>query len=203
MNLTLLHSIVINLITVITFFPGSILLLVNRIKSLRRYSEASKYLCCATAVVLVNITISHPQMFLYGAIILLAFFCFTLDLCIETKFFRKSEKPLIIFNTLKRLTITVVLFPVLEEYIYRFFTYEVIINYSGNVIFYIIFSVLIFIASHYYSQRLKALYKIPFAILQAILYSFTLDIYVCLSVHLVFNSLILIYNNSKYMSKFR
>lgn len=199
MYLTLLH----NLLTIIILFPGSILMLINRVRPLRRYSETSKYLLCALFVVMLDLLFWHKHMYIYFAILIVAMLFFLLEYSIETRFDKSFTKIQTIYRKMKKPVMVIIIFPFLEEYIYRYFTYEIIVQYTNSILLYVVFSSIVFVSAHFYSQRLKALTKIPFAVVQALVFVFTLNIYVCLSIHIVFNVLILLYNNSKYFHSIR
>ncbi|WP_373866392.1 CPBP family intramembrane glutamic endopeptidase [Sporosarcina luteola] len=95
---------------------------------------------------------------------------------------------------------TLILIPILEEYIFRFVMYELLAAHEIPPLFYIIFSSLAFTFIHYFQLKAKSYYKLVLGIMLAIVYVYTTNLFVVILMHVLFNVLVYLF---KYTNHYR
>lgn len=169
---------------------------------MRKCSERNLFLACALVAVGYDIVLNHQSMaycFLVPGAGVLAFML-EIALVHGFKFFRSSAKA--IYHQTGKFITVLIIFPFLEEYIYRFFLYDLLIRSGGSFTSFIVISTVFFVSSHLYSQQEKALTKIPFGIVLACAYACTQNFFVCLSIHLSFNLCVYFFNQTSKGAKY-
>ncbi|MBQ9691413.1 MAG: CPBP family intramembrane metalloprotease [Eggerthellaceae bacterium] len=191
MLLTLWH----NIVAFVTIFPGVLSIILGKIPPFRRLPETLMFAACATGVVVADAVIMHTQMLLYLGLIAIILISFFIDLFItKWKIFYVTSTSML-FKQVPKYFIELILFPIFEEYIYRFYLYELLCTVNGNDLTYVVVSSILFVVSHVYRLRAQAIVKIPFGLCSAIIYALTINLYACLAFHLAFNFCIYLYNS--------
>ncbi|WP_367397274.1 CPBP family intramembrane glutamic endopeptidase [Clostridium sp. MSJ-8] len=101
-------------------------------------------------------------------------------------------------SQIKKTVYVMILFPCCEELIYRYFLYMHMKRLVDNIYLYFILSVVTFVFIHFFNQKIKCFYKIPFAIFECITFILFKNIFVCIMIHMNFNILVYAYNTIKY-----
>lgn len=188
-----------NISIIITIFPGIILFGINRFSWLKKKNEMDKYALCLLFVVILNL-FARDSVMLQKVVILLvtSIFLFVLEYIMTN--IKKVEGKQVYCTLLgiKRALYILLVYPICEEIIYRYMIYSYVDNIYKNFVVYMLFSVFTFIFAHFFSQKMKCLYKIPFAIAEGLLYWGYKDIGMCIILHMAYNMLAYVYNSEKY-----
>lgn len=114
-------------------------------------------------------------------------------------FFVSVEKVLLVkkiaiyFNKLQlQSMIIVVIIPIIEELIFRLYIYKHIFEtingpYIVKSTIFVLISSVGFIIAHIKILKFKAIYKLLFAITTCIIYAVSLNIFICIIIHIAFN----------------
>lgn len=190
------------MVCVLTLFPGIISYFLMKTPIARNYSELNLFLVCALAIVGYDIATNHHSMAFYFLVPSAGVLAFLLEVAIVhgLRFFQSSVRAM--YHQIGKSIITLIIFPFLEEYIYRYFLYDLLMRSEGSSALFIIASTVFFVGSHLYSQREKALTKIPLGIALAGFYVCFQNIFVCLSIHLSFNLCVYFYNQTSKGAKY-
>lgn len=188
-----------NISIIITIFPGIILFGINRFSRLKKKNEMDKYAFCLLFVVVLNLVARDSVMLQKVVILLIAsIFLFVLEYIMTNRKQAEGKQVYYTLLGLKRALYILMLYPVCEEIIYRYLIYSYVSNIYKNFVVYMLFSVFTFIFAHFFSQKMKCLYKIPFAIAEGVLYWKYKDIGVCVILHMTYNMLAYVYNSERY-----
>lgn len=96
-----------------------------------------------------------------------------------------------------------VLCPVCEEIIYRYYIWKFIRQSTNQLWVYFLVSVFAFVFCHFMVQKLKSLYKIPLAIIQCALFAMYQNVFICIAVHMTFNVMTYMHNLEAHRQKWR
>lgn len=180
-------------------FPGMILWLVNRSKKIRKINELDKYAICLLLVVFLYLFFLNFNLFIkINVFIWLSFILFLLQyIIINWRKFEYSKLFYILMHS-KKVCYILILYPLCEEIIYRYFIYHFFYMMEKNLLFYVILSSISFVFSHFFSQKVKALRLFPLAVFESVLFWFYRDIMFCIMIHMAYNILVYLYNSMKF-----
>lgn len=183
-----------NVIVLLTLFPGIITLLLMRIPGVRNCSTTNLFLTSAWVMVACDVVTTHPAMLAYCLMPAVLIFAFLIEVLLTYgfSFFLSSIRS--ICQQTERLFARLILIPFFEEYVYRFFLYELLVRQGGSAVLFLVASVACFVIAHFYTQKEKALTKIPIGLILALAYSYSQNIFLPLSVHIGFNLCVFFYN---------
>lgn len=188
-----------NVIIVLTLFPSIFIFLMNRFPFLKQKNEMDKYAVCLAADVFLNLYVNNRNLALFA---LLLFICpcilFILEYFMKEHGKNNISKFLSLRKQLKKPFYVMLAYPVFEEFIYRSFVYIILEDVGVTLPAYLLLSSGTFVFSHFFTQHAKSLYKIPFAVLQGLIYFYTKNIAFCIIIHMAFNMLVYAYNGLKY-----
>lgn len=188
-----------NVIIILTLFPGIVILLINRIPFLKRKNEMDKYAVCLAADVFINLYMNDRTLALP---VLLLFLCpcilFILEYLLKDRGKKKIAKLLSLRKQMKKPFYVMLAYPVFEEFIYRSFVYQILGDSDATLLAYLLLSSGVFVFAHFFTQHVKSLYKIPFAVLEGLIYFYTKNIAFCIIIHMAFNMFVYAYNETKY-----
>lgn len=187
-----------NILFIITVFPGIILFLLERFSIFNKLISIERYVFALAIVSSINLIYSKSLIYPLLIIIMIPIILFLfeyMNLKDESKTFKKVS---FYIREMKRFYLILVLIPIMEELVFRYFIYEISIIFKYTLWQYILLSVLSFTFVHFFEQGAKALIKIPFALIQSIVFLYSMNIYICFLIHIIFNILVYLFNISRY-----
>ncbi|ENU4936234.1 CPBP family intramembrane glutamic endopeptidase [Listeria monocytogenes] len=113
---------------------------------------------------------------------------------------RQWKKLLTIYKKNRIIIQSIVWFPVLEEIIFRFFIYQYCELFDFSNIQYILLATFSFVIAHIFYQGVSSIVKILFSVILSTLFLLTLNIFVTIIIHCIFNFLVYIVRTGKYES---
>lgn len=195
------HTLWHNLCIVLTIFPGIILFCMNRFFFLRKISELDKYVVCLALVVFANLLNNLKLMTIVVIIIIFPICFFTIEYIINNKFKLDLDKFKFIIVQIKRPIYVMIMYPIFEELIYRYYIYDFVKSSTNSMLIYCFISTSVFIFVHFFNQQIKCFYKLPLAIVESILFYIYINVFICIVIHMSYNILIYSYNTLKYSTK--
>lgn len=187
-----------NLCIVLTIFPGIILFCMNRFLFLRKVSELDKYAACLALVVFANL-LNNLNLMIVILIIIISPICFfTIEYIINERNKLDLNKFKFSILQVKRPIYVMIIYPIFEELIYRYYMYDFVREITNSMLIYCFISVSVFIFVHFFSQQIKCFYKVPLAIVESILLYIYKDVFICITIHMSYNILVYSYNTLKY-----
>ncbi len=192
------HTLWLNLLFLLTLFPGIIMFLINRFPFRHRINDMDKYVMSLIIVILLNIYDKLNDFLIIISIAAFSILIFIIEYIFTEWGKLNFNKFKYVVSQVKKPVFVMIVFPCCEEMIYRYFLYLDVVFMYDNVYLYFILSVIAFVFVHFFSQKMKCFYKIPFAIIECLLFIAFKNIFVCILVHMNFNILIYAYNTSKY-----
>jgi len=171
----------------------------NRIPYVKKKKEMDKYAICLIAVVAINLAAGNLILLQKTVILIIgAIVFFVIEYLLENRENITWDKVWYVLSEIKRPFYILLLYPVCEEMIYRFMIYCFINEISVNFYVYLLLSAFAFVFVHFFTQKIKCLYKIPFAVLAGVLYWEYKDIMLCICLHMAYNTLAYAYNSIRY-----
>ncbi len=186
--------------TVLTIFPGILIAIQSKLPKFKRLKGNWQYALALMAVCGMNSIKYHCWIHL---LIMLS----AIIASYTAEFLFNEYKNLDIskikyeINTLSLPFFVMIVCPVFEEYIYRYFIYQYVMDTVSVTWMYFLISILSFIFCHFMTQQLKSLYKIPLAVIECIIFISFKTILMCIIVHMTYNILVYSHNLQKYMRK--
>lgn len=168
------------LLTILIFFPGILYLLIDKLIP-NRFGTMDKFVISLLTTICLSMFFVfdvHIWLLLIGLIIPIA------QVALELKSFRQI-KELVVEK--KFLLQTLIIIPCLEEYIFRFVLFVILMNHDVPVHFYILLSTLTFTFLHFYRLKDKSIYKAPLGFMLAVIYTFTESLFLVIFIHITFN----------------
>lgn len=191
-----------NIIIIITIFPGILLFLMNRFRLIRKFNEIDKYILCLSFVVIVNLLNNISYMCTVTVIILGSYMTFCVEYILTEKGKVDFNKFKYVMAKIKKPLYVMILFPIFEEYIYRYYVYSVMYTVVQNKIVYVFISTVTFTFVHFFNQNIKCFYKIPLSLLESIVFVIFKNIFICIIIHMCYNIYVYAYNSIKYNNQF-
>jgi membrane protease YdiL (CAAX protease family) len=181
----------IHFLSLIIFFPGIFVLLYNK---LFRIDELHNYTFgLITSILLFSVLhmylLDGVQIVFISVIMIMIYLKKLLKL--SYKFFYKTEFVLVIY------------IPILEELLFRGITYFYFVNLGIDLLGYVIFTSIIFLFSHFYTQGKKILNLIFLSILLAVIYYLFNNLYMIILLHIIYNYIIYISNSQRIKNNIR
>lgn len=180
----LLHDVVL----LLTLFPGAILTVVNRIPGIRKYDEMTQYgVCLAGMLGISTLMMGRSQFFVdFSLAICMPLLLFSIhsklngDTRGASNYAKKIRQGYFIF----------VLYPICEEIVYRDMLCRELQGAGAGTVLCIILSSFVFVGVHLFKQSPAQCARLfPFAIVEATIFLYAQDIYLCVFIHSCFNSL--------------
>ncbi len=166
----------------ITFFPGIIVyVLIYLCSKLEIYgiNKLESYILALGTVILCNVLIFRD----FKLMLIVFFMILVVYVQLNVYFFRRIN-----LRNNKKLYI-MILIPVVEEFVFRFYYMKYIKMCEITILWSIIFNVIIFIFLHAYRENIYAIKKIVIALLLILIYVYSGNLSLCITVHIVYNSL--------------
>ncbi|MBC1540100.1 CPBP family intramembrane metalloprotease [Listeria seeligeri] len=187
-----------NLLFLLTLFPGMLLLLTKWMPLLKRKSTFFQYLISLGVVTFIECLFFRQSIGMILSIISVLILPFVLFF-IEYVLIERQFKKLIYISKKNKIIIqSVIYFPILEEFIFRYFIFQYCILFGFNDIQFILLSTLAFVLAHVFYQGVTSVVKVIFSVVLGIIFLLTLNVFVTIIIHCIFNFLIYIVRNSKY-----
>jgi len=179
----IIRTLFLKFLNLLILFPGIVYLIVEKWLK-RKIGTTDKYVLSLSVVCLIG-SIVHMDPYFFGiaGISLLAVF----QVFIETK-----SANLIRAELLKKkfLICTLIVIPVLEEFIFRYMIYRLLLSREIPDHFYVILSSLTFAFLHYYKLKEKSFYKFVFGVVLAVIFLLSKNLFMTIFVHIAFNVLV-------------
>lgn len=194
------HILWLNIKIIITIFPGILLLLLNTIPKIKQFKSIDKYSIALIFIVIINLLNNLNYQIQFLCVIVSVLCLFVIEyIFIE---WRRIDyrKFVFVLSKIKKPMYIMCLYPLCEELIYRYFFYQFISEFKYKNILFCVLSISCFVFVHFYNQKYKSLFKIPFAIVECILFIYFKNVYLCILVHAFFNVAVYSFNISKYMT---
>ncbi len=175
-----------------------LLLLTKWIPLLKRKSTFFQYLICLGVVTFIECLFfrqSIGMILSMISVLILPFVLFFIEYVLIEKQFKKL---IYIYKKNKIIIQSVIYFPILEEFIFRYFIFQYCILFGFNDIQFILLSTLAFVLAHVFYQGVTSVVKLIFSVVLGIIFLLTLNVFVTIIIHCIFNFLIYIVRNSKY-----
>ncbi|MCB5953282.1 CPBP family intramembrane metalloprotease [Enterococcus sp. BWT-B8] len=174
------------------------LLLTKRFPIIGRKSNFSQYLICLFCVIIINGFFFQGSLPILISIVLVLstpFLLFALEYAILEK---KINKIISIYKKNKIVVQSVVHFPILEETIFRYFIYQYCLLFGYNSLQYILLSTFAFVIAHIFYQGASSIIKSTFSLVLNLAFIFTLNLFVTISIHIIFNFFVYLIRISSY-----
>lgn len=185
----------------LTIFPGIILFIMEKLPKVQRIQSHDKYTIAILAVVFLN-GLVFKEVIVISCLMLCLIVPYIFEYIFnEWKSFSMRNMRFE-FNSLKQPFFVMVLYPVCEEYIYRFFLYYHISNTIKVPWVFVIISVMSFLFCHFTTQKHKSIYKLPLAIIECIVFLYFNNIFICIIIHMVYNILVYSHNARAYLRNY-
>lgn len=196
--LTHLHEIVLLLITI---FPGIIIFIIDKIPIFNCLNSNFKYSISLLLVVLLNSILYNDYVLIFLSLIfaIISYGCEYLFNNIKKLSISGIKNE---FQTIKIAFFVIIICPFFEEYIYRYYLYKDITRSTNEIWAYFFISILSFLFCHFIKQKEKSIYKLPLAIIECIMFVTYKNIYICIFIHMSFNSLVYAHNLNIYSRKY-
>ncbi|WP_321221015.1 CPBP family intramembrane glutamic endopeptidase, partial [Listeria monocytogenes] len=169
-----------------------LLLLTKWIPVLSRKSTFFQYLLCLFLITIMNSLFFRQQFVVVLSLICILFLPFILFFVEYIFVERQWKKLLTIYKKNKIIIQSIVWFPVLEEIIFRFFIYQYCELFDFSNIQYILLATFSFVIAHIFYQGVSSIVKILFSFILSILFLLTLNIFLTIIIHCIFNFLVYI-----------
>ncbi|MHC5407996.1 CPBP family intramembrane glutamic endopeptidase [Listeria seeligeri] len=187
-----------NLLFLLTLFPGMLLLLTKWMPLLKRKSTFFQYLISLGVVTFIECLFFRQSIGMILSIISVLILPFVLFFIEYVLIERQFKKLIYIYKKNKIIIQSVIYFPILEEFIFRYFIFQYCILFGFNDIQFILLSTLAFVLAHVFYQGVTSVVKVIFSVVLGIIFLLTLNVFVTIIIHCIFNFLIYIVRNSKY-----
>lgn len=175
-----------------------LLLLTKWMPLLKRKSTFFQYLISLGVVTFIECLFFRQSIGMILSIISVLILPFVLFF-IEYVLIERQFKKLIYISKKNKIIIqSVIYFPILEEFIFRYFIFQYCILFGFNDIQFILLSTLAFVLAHVFYQGVTSVVKVIFSVVLGIIFLLTLNVFVTIIIHCIFNFLIYIVRNSKY-----
>lgn len=190
------------LLEILTVFPGIFFVFEKNLPLIKRMKSNEQYAVSIAAVSLLDAAFfgEAVKAVILITVLLIPYFIEFLLNEIKDFSFQKLK------NECRKLWLpyfVIVLCPVCEEVIYRYYIWRFISQSTNQLWVYFLVSVFAFVFCHFMVQKLKSLYKIPLAIIQCALFVLYENIFICIAVHMTFNAMTYIHNLDMYKQKWR
>ncbi len=182
-------------------FPGMILWIVNRFNNIRKINEMDKYGICLLLVTLIYSYFIDKNIFIkIGIILLVPMVLFFLHYFLVNWQNFNREKLVFVLKGCKKFYHILFIYPVCEEVIYRLLIYY-FFDIIQNILWaYILISSTLFVFSHFFQQKVRALRLVPLAVCESLLFYIYKDISICIVIHIAYNILAYLYNSVKHQN---
>lgn len=182
------------IVTILIFFPGIFYLLFDK-TNISRKGTTDKFVYALLSSIFLSFLFVRDM-----SVLILIFLCIAipsvqaiLELKSAKHFFKACKEKKFLLQTL-------ILIPILEEYIFRFVMYELLTAHEIPPLFYITFSSLAFTFIHYFQLKAKSYYKLGLGLMLATVYVYTANLFVVILMHVLFNVLVYLF---KYTNHYR
>nr|MBO1355295.1 CPBP family intramembrane metalloprotease [Enterococcus sp. DIV0212c] len=189
-----------DLLFLITLFPGMFLLLTKRLPIIGKKSNFFQYLICLSLVTIINGFFFQQSWFVLIAaisVLILSFLLFAVEYLILEK---KYNKLLSVYRKNRTVIQSIVHFPILEELIFRYFIYQYCLILGYENFQYILLSTFAFVIAHIFYQGAASTVKCIFALTLSLVFILTLNIFVTILIHSLFNFFVYLMRISMYDS---
>lgn len=182
-------------------FPGIILWIMNRFNNIRQINEMDKYGICLLLVALVYSFFIDKTIFIKIGIILLGpiVLFFLHYFLVNWRNFNRG-KLVFVLKSCKKFYHILFIYPVCEEVIYRFLIYYFFDIMQNILWMYILISSTLFVFSHFFQQKVRALQLLPLAVCESLLFWIYKDISICIVIHIAYNIFAFLYNSVKHQN---
>lgn len=172
--------------------------IMGRIYGIKKLKGIDLYLISLILVIIFNVYNKYNDLIIIFVIVSFSIITIILEYVFNEWNKLNFNKFTYSLAQIKKPVYVMILFPCAEELIYRYFLYMDIETLFNNVYLFFILSVITFVFIHFFNQKTKCFYKIPFAILECIAFILFKNVFICIIIHMNFNILIYAYNMSKY-----
>lgn len=177
----------------ITIYPGIIIMAETHNSKMKRLKGNVQY-----TVALITVTVVDCLLFRCGLELICVICGAVITIACEFIFNEKENinqgKIKYEIKSVMLPIFVMIMCPVFEEYIYRFFLYKYIMEITNFKWIFCLISFFSFLFCHLSTQKLKALNKIPFSILTIFVFLWFKNIYICIVIHMIYN--IFVYNHN-------
>ncbi|WP_217587150.1 CPBP family intramembrane glutamic endopeptidase [Lentibacillus saliphilus] len=171
-------------LTILIFFPGIFYQLYDKTIG-TRLGTTDKFVLSLITAACLSLILVRDRMLLI--VLVVALLVPVIQVVVELHSFKYLKK---VFKQKKFLLQTLILIPFLEEYIFRYVLYELLMEHDVPGLFYIIFSALVFVFLHYYQLKGNAFYKGVLGVMLAAIFLFTGNLFLVILIHVVFNVIV-------------
>ncbi|MFL2072609.1 CPBP family intramembrane glutamic endopeptidase [Marinilactibacillus psychrotolerans] len=113
---------------------------------------------------------------------------------------KNYNKLISIYKKNKIIIQSIIYFPILEELIFRLYIYQYSLLFEYNIFQYIILSTFAFVIAHIFYQGVSSSVKSVFSLAMNIVFILTLNIFVTILIHTIFNFFVYLLKINKYDS---
>jgi len=183
---------------VLTLYPGALLLVLRRIPIIRKKSGFFLYLVCLSTVAVGNLLLFERDVIILKSIgfaLVIPFILFSFEYLVIEKNYKKLNST---YKKNRVIIQSIVQFPILEELIFRYFIYQYCILFGFNAIQYVILSTGSFVIAHVFYQGYSSIIKTVFSICLNIIFLMTMNVFITISIHIVFNFFVYLMKTTQY-----
>ncbi|WP_371391505.1 lysostaphin resistance A-like protein [Sporosarcina sp. OR05] len=185
------------IVTILIFFPGIFYLLFDKTIIVQKGTTDKFVYALLSSIFLSFLFVRDMRILL---LICLCIAIPSMQVILELKsvkyFFKACKEKKFLLQTL-------ILIPILEEYIFRFVMYELLTAHEIPPLFYITFSSLTFTFIHYFQLKAKSYYKLIVGIMLATVYVYTTNLFVVILMHVLFNVLVYLFKYTHHYKGFQ
>ena len=172
---------------ILIFFPGIFYLIYDKL-ILGRIGTTDKFVFALLSSAALSVVFVRQL-----SILLVVFICLAIPAIQSVLELQSTKYFFYVIKQKKFLLQTLILIPVLEEYIFRYIMYEMLIKQGVPVFFYIVFSSLAFTFMHYYKLKADSYFKIALGIMLASTFAYTTNLFAVISMHIIFNVIVYLF----------
>lgn len=186
------------IVEILTIFPGILIVAQTKLPRLKRLKGNQQYSLALICVCVINCIIFHCWISLLS-ILFVVILTYTMEFLLNESNNLNMGKMKYEIKTLSLPFFVMIFCPIFEEYIYRYFIYQYVMNTIPVIWLYFLISILSFVFCHLMTQKLKSLYKLPLAIIECVIFVCFKDIFMCIIIHMAYNILVYSHNMQKYI----
>ena len=190
-----------NILLFLTIFPGILIFFMEKLPKVKKIKSNDKYAISILIVVILN-GLKFDKAIGICSLILCLFIPYAFEYIFNERILISIKNVKFEFSSLKQPFFVMVLCPLCEEYIYRYFLYYHISNTIKVPWVYIIISVMAFLFCHFTTQKFKSIYKLPLAIIECSIFLHSKNIFICIIIHMGYNILIYTHNARAYLRNY-
>uniref|UniRef100_UPI00321647C1 CPBP family intramembrane glutamic endopeptidase n=1 Tax=Clostridium sp. TaxID=1506 RepID=UPI00321647C1 len=167
----------------------------------KRIKSIERYIISLVIVTFINLIFLNKKLLVELLLVLIVpilLFVYEFYMINNTN---KNKKIIYEIKNIYDNLIILLAFPVLEEILYRYILLDLSNKIGFHLWQYFVLSVLAFVFVHFFTQGLNSLKKGTFAFIQCVIMVYSKNIFICITLHIVFNLIVYLYKSNNYRNQ--